>query len=189
MKLICLLGSRGPEGTSVEIAKSIVETAKSLDATVETVLLNELSYGSCLECMRCKLLGECALEDELCDVLNAVRDVDTLVLASTIQFGDVAYPMKTFLNRAHCYLGPDYMTDPNPSLLKPGKKLIFILTHEEPEKERCTEVYRWYEYFLKWYGFHDIHFIRSPRLPESGDERRRTEVITRAADMARQLMA
>jgi multimeric flavodoxin WrbA len=172
MKLICLLGSRGPEGTSVEIAKSIVETAKSLDATVETVLLNELSYGSCLECMRCKLLGECALEDELCDVLNAVRDVDTLVLASTIQFGDVAYPMKTFLNRAHCYLGPDYMTDPNPSLLKPGKKLIF-----------------WYEYFLKWYGFHDIHFIRSPRLPESGDERRRTEVITRAADMARQLMA
>jgi multimeric flavodoxin WrbA len=188
MKLICLLGSRGPEGTSVQIARNLVEAAQSLDAEVETVLLNKLNYGSCLECMRCKQLGECALEDDLCDVLDAVREVDALVLASTIQCGDIAYPMKTFLNRAHCYLGPDYMTDPNPSRLRPGKKLIFILTHEESEGHRCTEVYRWYEYFLKWYGFHDNYFIRSPRLAESGKDARHIEAMRQAEDMARRIM-
>jgi multimeric flavodoxin WrbA len=185
MRLICLLGSRRPEGTSVEIARSFAETAQGLNAEVKTIVLNDLEYGSCIECNRCKLLGECALGDDLCDVLNAIRDVDLLVLASTIQFGDVAYPMKTFLNRAHCYLGPEYMTDPQPSSLPPGKKLVFILTHEDPEADRCTEVYRWYEYFLKWYGFHDNYFLQSPRLDESGEDERRSEVLMRAADMAR----
>jgi len=67
-------------------------------------------------------------KDDLEKVLDAVRRADVLVMASPIYYGEVASQIKAFIDRTYSFLASDYVTNPHPSRLSPGKKMVFILT-------------------------------------------------------------
>ena len=83
MKIVCLLGSPRTNGNSAAVANRFCATAEGLGAQVQTFVLNELQYQGCQGCMACKIkLDRCILEDDLTEVLDAVRETDVLVLAT-----------------------------------------------------------------------------------------------------------
>ena len=72
-----------------------------------------MNFKGCQGCGACKAEKEkCVVQDDLTQVLEAVRETDVLVLASPVYFADVTAQMKAFVDRTYSFLKPDFETNP-----------------------------------------------------------------------------
>jgi multimeric flavodoxin WrbA len=188
MKIVCLLGSPRPRGNSALLADRLCTTAESLGAEIQTFALNRLKYRGCQACMTCKTkLDRCVLKDDLTQVLDAIRDAEVLVMASPIYYGEVSSQMKAFIDRTFSYLVPDFHSNPKPSRLAPGKKLVMILAQGDPGEELYADVFPRYNSFFKWYGFDDSHLVHACGVFGPGEVEARHEVLSQVEELARKI--
>jgi multimeric flavodoxin WrbA len=189
MKIVCLLGSPRCGGNSTSIANRLLESAAVLGAETRAFELNRLNYRGCQGCYACKkTLDHCILQDDSTDVLAAVHEADALVLASPVYYGDISGQLKCFIDRTFSYLVPDYVTNPNPSRLAPGKKLVFILTQGNPDPRLFDDIYPRYDKFLKWYGFSGSYLIRACGIGPATIDRVPERSLQEAEEIAQALM-
>jgi multimeric flavodoxin WrbA len=189
MKIVSLLGSPRSKGNSASIVGRFNESAARLGAVVKTYELNRLAYQGCQGCYACKKGGEeCVLQDDLTEVLAAVRQSDVVVLASSVYFGDVTAQMKGFIDRCFSYFKPDFHTNPEPSRLK-QKKLVFVITQGNPDQEAFSGIFSRYDMFLKWLGFHDTRLIRVYGIGPATVDAVPEAVLRQAEEMARTLVS
>jgi multimeric flavodoxin WrbA len=139
--------------------------------------------------MTCKTkLDKCVLKDDLTPVLDGVHEADLVVMATPVYYGDVSSQLKGFIDRTFSYLVPDYPTNPNPSRLPPGKRLVFIQTQGQPDENQFADIFPRYTYFFKWYGFEDNHLLRACGVMGPDDVIARPDLLTLADDTANQLV-
>ncbi len=190
MKIICLLGSPRPKGNSATVAKHFCETAEKLGSQVQTFTLNKLNFRGCQGCMTCKTkLDKCVLEDDLTQVLDAIHEADVLVMATPTYFAEISSQLKTFMDRTYSFLAPDYLSNPKPSRLSPGKKLVIIQTQGQPDETIFGDIYQRYEGIFKWYGFGDTHLIRACGVGQVDDPSSQEEAIKLAEETAEKLVS
>lgn len=190
MKIISVIGSPRVNGNSAAIAKRFCDTAEKLGAEVKTRVLNKLRYQGCQGCMLCKAKADrCVLEDDLTEVLDAIRDTDVLVLSSPVYFWDVSGQLKTFMDRTFSYLVPDFITNPVKSRLAPGKKLVFILAQNNPDPRSFPDIFPKFDFFFKTYGFSETHLIRAFGVHEPGEVVRQSSVMELAERTAQKMCA
>jgi multimeric flavodoxin WrbA len=143
-KIICVLGSPRRDGNSTTIAKRFIETTVSLGADIHTFELNRLNYRGCQGCCACKTkLESCALKDDLTEVLEAVKEANVIVLSTPVYMGDIPGQVKCFIDRTYSFLKPDYIVNPSPSRVPPGKVVLLILTQGAPEKGMSDVISRY----------------------------------------------
>lgn len=189
IKIVCLLASPRANGNSAAIAERFLEKAGCLGAEIQTYSLNTLRYRGCQGCMVCKTKRDsCVLKDDLTKVLNAVRTTDILVVATPVYWCDINAQLKTFIDRTYSYLVPDYLTNPEPSRLAPGKKLVFILAQGSDE-DLYTDIYPRYQIIFKWLGFTDITLIRACNVRAIDDVKSRDDIMSRAEQAAEYICA
>jgi multimeric flavodoxin WrbA len=190
MKITCVLGSPRRNGNSEVLAKRFSETAEKLGAQVQTFVLNELQYRGCQACMACKTKSDkCVLQDDLTPVLESVREGDVLVMASPVYLWDVTSLLRGFIERTYSYFVPDFATNPNPSRLKPGKKLVFIQTQGQPAENMFADLFSRIEPIFKRYGFTDNHLIRGLGVRKLGEVGSREQVMKGVEEVARKIMS
>lgn len=190
MKIVCVLGSPRLKGNSAAIASKFIETAEKLGADVNTFTLNRLKYRGCQACFTCKTkLDRCVLNDDLNEVLDAVRDCDALVMTSPVFYGEVSSQLKGFIDRTFSFLKPDYLNNPNPSRIEPGKHLTFILTQGEPDEAQYNDIIPRYARFFGLYGFSPQSSIRACGVYEKGDAAKREDIMKLAEATAEQLVS
>jgi multimeric flavodoxin WrbA len=189
MKIVCLLASPRAKGNSTAIAERFLDKAEGHGAEVRTFSLNTLTYRGCQGCMVCKTkLDRCVLKDDLAEALDAVRTTDILVIATPVYWCDVNAQLKTFIDRTYSYLVPDYLTNPEPSRLSPGKKLVFILA-QGGDEDLYTDIYPRYQIIFKWLGFMDTTFIRACSVRDMDDVKSRDDIMTSAEQAAERICA
>ncbi len=189
MKTVCVLGSPRPKGNSNTIAAHFCDKIESLGSEVQTFALNKMTYRGCQACMTCKTkLDRCVLQDDLTEVLDAVRKTDLLVMATPVYFSDVTFQMKGFIDRLYSFLRPDYRSSPEKSRFAPGKKLVFIQVQGRPDENKFADVFPRYEEFFDWYGINARYLIRCWGVRDLGEIRGRKEVFQRAEEVAAQVM-
>jgi multimeric flavodoxin WrbA len=188
MKVVCLQGSPRVNGNSAIVANRFCATAQKLGAEVATFTLNDLNYRGCQGCMACKTkLDRCALEDDLTEVLEAVRGTDVLVLASPVYYWDVSSQMKAFLDRTFSFLVPDFITNPLKSRLEPGKKLVLILAQNNPDLNSFSNIFPKFDYFFRAYGFTDTRLIRAFGVGAPGEVESHADVMSLAEKTAKEI--
>ncbi len=162
MKIVCVLGSPRAHANSSILAARFADAARKLGGEVKTFVLNDLKYRGCQGCMLCKTkLDRCVLEDDLTQVLDAVREADVVVLASPVYFWDVSAQTKGFLDRCFSYLVPDFITNPVKSRLEPGKKFVLMLAQANPDEGSFTDIFPKFDYFFRAFGFTETRLIRA----------------------------
>jgi len=161
MKVSCLIGSPRENSNSAAIAGRFAETAKSLGAQIETVVLNKLNYRGCQACMACKTTSEkCVQPDDLSGVLESLKAADIVVMAMPVYCSDIPGQVKCFIDRTYSYMPPNYMQGA-PSRVPAGKKLVFIITQGAPVEALFADVPKKYQDFLKrCMAFGESHLIR-----------------------------
>ena len=189
MKISCLLGSPRQNSNSAAIANRFTETAASLGAKVDTVVLNQLNYRGCQGCLACKTKSDkCVLEDDLAGVLESLKNADIVVMAMPVYCSDIPGQVKCFIDRTFSYLTPDYRSAGNPSRVPLGKKLVFILTQGAPMDELFADIPRRYQDFLKRsMGFGDTYLIRGVGVGGGGAVGVPDQYLQQAEEIARSI--
>jgi multimeric flavodoxin WrbA len=189
MKITCVMGSPRPAGNSAVMAKRFGDTAAKLGAEVKTFFLSELQYRGCTACMGCKTKADkCVLEDGLTPVLESVREGDVLVMTSPVYMWDVTSLLRAFIERTYSFYVPDFATNPIPSRLKPGKKLVFIQTQGQPGEEMFADLFSRIEPLFKRNGFTDSYLIRGLGVRKPGEIAAREEVMKKIDETAEKIM-
>ena len=190
MKISCLTGSPRKNSNSAAIAAKFTNTAASLGAQVETVVLNNLTYRGCQGCMACKTNSEkCVLDDDLAGVLESLKQADVIVMALPVYCSDVPGQVKCFIDRTYSYMKPSYLSDSNPSRVPPGKKLVFIVTQGAPVENLFSDIPQRYTGFLKRsMGFGDSYLIRGVGVGGGGAVGVPDQFLQQAEDLARSIM-
>ncbi len=186
-KIVCVLGSPRSQGNSETLAHHFLETARSIGAEYEVFPLANLNYKGCIACMGCKTIAEeCVLNDDLKQVLEAMRDADVFVLTSPIYFGEISGQAKCFFDRTYSFLKPDYMSNPQPSRLASGKKSLFILTQGHPDPA-YFDIFPNYSRFLKWFGYEDYVF-RATGLQSRDAVSERKDLLDEIENLAKEIL-
>ncbi len=190
MNIVCLLGSPRSSGNSSAIAHRFVTAASDLGATTLTFELNHLTYRGCQGCYACKTtLDRCVLDDDLSEVLQAVAESDLLVLATPVYYGDVTGQLKCFIDRTFSYLVPNYVANPQPSRLHPGKKLLFVMSQGNPDEQLFADIFPRYAKFFAWLGFTESHLVRACGIGPATVDAVPATVLGEAEELARRLLA
>lgn len=124
MTVVAVISSPRRNGSGDMIAEAICEGIRANGKDVTVFHLNDMiSFRQCQNFEACKKSGMCVLKDDISPIINAVRDADGLVIASSIEFNEVNGLFKMFLDRFYCFL------DMNASTVLPkGKKLATVIT-------------------------------------------------------------
>ncbi|NLT69006.1 MAG: flavodoxin family protein [Acidobacteria bacterium] len=190
MKISCLIGSPRPESNGAALIGRFAETAESLGATVEKIVLNDLNYRGCQGCMACKTTAEkCVQEDELAPVLESLKGADAVVLAMPIYCSDVPGQVKCFIDRTYSYMKPNYRTERNASRVPAGKKLVLMVTQGAPAEELFAEVPRKYVDFLsRSMAFGESQILRAVGVGGGGTTGVPDRYLEEAEKFARQVV-
>lgn len=179
MKITALLASPRPNGNSAAVANRFIAQAQQAGDEVETFNLNYLSYKGCQGCLMCKTkLARCMLKDDLTPVLESVAGADVVVMASPIYWYDINSQLKAFIDRAFAFMKPDYLTNPEPSSLAPGKTAVLILA-QGTDDDRSDELWPKYRHIFRRLGFSDSELIYATGVREAGQAEARPDIMDR----------
>ncbi len=189
MNIVCLYGSPRVKGNSAAIAKKFCETAVQKGAIVQSWVLNKLNFRGCQACYGCKGKSDkCVVEDDLAEVLEAVRNSDILVLATPVYYGDVSAQLKAFIDRNYSFLVPDYVNAEKIHRLEGDKTLVMILTQGSPDQEAFKDIFPKYSTFYKWMGFEKSELIHACGVMEPPDLKKRQDIFKQAQELAKKLV-
>ncbi|HEX3012645.1 MAG TPA: NAD(P)H-dependent oxidoreductase, partial [Methanobacterium sp.] len=140
-------------------------------------------------CRKCLTDAEkCIINDDLQEVLEAVRESDVLVLASGVYYGELTSQAKGFIDRTYSFNVPDFITNPNSSRLEPGKCLVMVLAQGHPDENMFKDIFIRYEYFFKKKGFSKNYLIRACGVLNEEDINNKKDVLKQADDIAEEIL-
>ena len=103
--IVVLSGSPRKGGNTDRLAVAFVEGAESAGKNVALFRVADMKIGGCLGCDHCfEEKGVCVQNDDMLEILNALRKADTLVLASPIYYFSVTAQLKLALDRTYALL-------------------------------------------------------------------------------------
>jgi hypothetical protein len=79
------------------------------------------------------------------------------------------------------------MTNPRRTRLEPGKKLVFILSQNNPDRSSFADIYPKFQYFAQAYGFVESHLIRAFGVSEPGEVANHEDVMNLAETTAQKI--
>ncbi|MDR2406370.1 MAG: flavodoxin family protein [Deltaproteobacteria bacterium] len=134
MKIALIIGSPRVSSNSTKIAERAAAAIEGSPKEVKKFILNELKAKGCQGCNSCKGKTEtCVMKDEVAQALAYCNDADYIIATSPIYIGDVTAQLKIFIDRSYCWYKPDFKTNPSPSRVAPGKKLILVISQGNPD--------------------------------------------------------
>jgi multimeric flavodoxin WrbA len=134
MSVVAVLGSPRESSNSTLLAEAAIKAIGAQSEDVRKFVINQLSFKGCQACYSCKTKTEfCVLKDDLTPALSAVADADFVILSSPVYIGEITSQFKAFIDRSYSWLKSDFKTNPSPSRLTPGKKLLYIQTQGNPD--------------------------------------------------------
>jgi len=100
VKIIGVIGSpRNGSNTEILIRKAL-ESAEEVGAETDLINLGSAEIEPCIACEICKSTGECAIYDDMQDIIKKLGEADGLILGSPVYFGNVTSQMKIFMDRS-----------------------------------------------------------------------------------------
>ena len=99
MKVLFLNGSPHKDGVGKRAIREMQNIFDGESIESEVVEIGSLSLRGCTACLACYKLGKCAIDDEVNEVAEKLREADALVITSPIYYAAPNGTMISFLNR------------------------------------------------------------------------------------------
>ena len=99
-KILILSGSPRIGGNSDILCDEFMKGAKESGNKVEKINVSAKKIGYCKACYYCqKHNGECAIKDDMAEILQKIIDADAIVLSSPVYFYSIDAQLKTLIDR------------------------------------------------------------------------------------------
>jgi multimeric flavodoxin WrbA len=104
-KVLAFNGSPRKSGNTSALLSGFLQGASLNTGSVEIIYTSELNLEYCRGCLRCNLLGRCAISgDDWEEVSAKIIDSDILVFASPVYFHHVTASMKKLIDRFRSFI-------------------------------------------------------------------------------------
>lgn len=100
VKIIGIVGSPRKGGNTEILVKAALERAKERGADTEIINLGSAEIEPCIACDICKSTGECAIYDDMPELLEKIVDADGIIMGSPVYFGSVTSQLKMLMDRS-----------------------------------------------------------------------------------------
>jgi multimeric flavodoxin WrbA len=104
MKILAFNGSPRLKGNSATMLENAIEGAREKGAEVELFNLYKMRFSGCISCFSCKRLDRkrpivCVVKDELRPVLEKVREIDGILIATPVYYGSESAATRALIER------------------------------------------------------------------------------------------
>lgn len=100
-KVLILSGSPRKGGNSDLLCDEFMKGAKESGNDAEKIFLRDKKVAPCNACYYCKESGgECAIKDDMAEILDKMQAADVIVMASPVYFYSIDAQMKAVIDRS-----------------------------------------------------------------------------------------
>jgi len=99
VKIIGIIGSPRKDGNTSYLVETALKSAESMGADIEIINLGSANIEPCVACDICKATGECAIYDDMSELLNIMMESDGMIIGSPVYFGSVTSQLKMLIDR------------------------------------------------------------------------------------------
>lgn len=107
-KILVISTSLRKGGNSDTLADELIRGAKENGTSVEKICLEGKTIGFCKGCLVCQKTQECVIKDDAVNIVEKVKNADTIVFATPIYYYEMSGQMKTLLDRLNLLFPSDY---------------------------------------------------------------------------------
>jgi multimeric flavodoxin WrbA len=101
--LVILQGSPRPDGNNAILAQWAVEAANGAGKTSMVIYPHDLDIHPCIGCYQCYNTGTCVFNDDMNDIIAAVRDASLIIVCSPVYTNTVPAGLKLVIDRMQAY--------------------------------------------------------------------------------------
>jgi NAD(P)H-dependent FMN reductase len=106
--VIGLLGSPLPEGNTAILLDRALRGAADAGCTVEKIEVNNLDFQACMEMMFCKEHETCIMDDDMQQMYQKFRTLDSLIVATPVMTMGIPGKLKSFIDRFQVFFMAKY---------------------------------------------------------------------------------
>ena len=99
-KILILSGSPRKQGNSDLLCDEFMRGALEVGHTVDKIRVQEKKVACCTACYACRDTGNCAIKDDMADIMQKMIDCDVMVLASPVYFYSIDAQLKAVIDRS-----------------------------------------------------------------------------------------
>jgi multimeric flavodoxin WrbA len=103
VEALIIQGSPRADGNCSILAGWAAEEAGNLGKRARVVFLDDLSLHSCIGCYQCYNTGTCTFDDDMTDLIEAIRSASLLVICTPVYTNTVPGGLKIFIDRCQAY--------------------------------------------------------------------------------------
>ena len=100
VKIIGIIGSPKKDGNTSYLVKTALKSAEEAGADTNIINLGSLNIEPCVACDICKATGECAIYDDMREILEIMMESDGMIIGSPVYFGSVTSQLKILIDRS-----------------------------------------------------------------------------------------
>ena len=120
--IVILQGSPRADGNCSIIAGWAVSAAKENQKTARVIYPHDLNIHSCIGCYQCYNTGTCTFDDDMKEIIDAIRHASLLIVCSPVYTNSVPGGLKLLIDRCQSYHAEQTISHPP---LKTKKGLLF----------------------------------------------------------------
>ncbi|MDD1665695.1 MAG: flavodoxin family protein [Methanomicrobiales archaeon] len=103
VEALIIQGSPRADGNCSIFANWVAEEAGNIKKKARVVYLDDLSIHPCIGCYQCYNTGTCTFEDDMTDLIGALRSASLLVICTPVYTNTVPGGLKIFIDRCQVY--------------------------------------------------------------------------------------
>lgn len=103
LDLLILQGSPRPDGNCAILAEWAVKAAHEAGKTVAVIYPHDLDIHPCIGCYQCYNTGTCVFDDDMNDIIAAVRGASLIIVCSPVYSNTVPAGLKLVIDRMQAY--------------------------------------------------------------------------------------
>lgn len=165
--IVVISGSPRKKGNTERLMQSFIEGAESAGKNVKVFRTPEMKIGGCVGCEHCFAeKGVCVQKDDMQQILEAIKQSDTLVLASPVYYFDVTAQLKLAIDRTFALI----------SVGNPIKKAALLMTCGDNTAEVADGAVVSYRAICSYSKWEDAGVIIATNLHKPGEIEGRDEL-------------
>ncbi|NLA31901.1 MAG: flavodoxin family protein [Methanomicrobiales archaeon] len=112
-KVIALLGSPLTEGNTARLLDEAIRGAEDAGCEVEKIVVAHLDFAPCMEIFYCVENETCQIRDEMIEIYDKFREMDSLIIATPVMTMGIPGKLKSFMDRFQVfYMAKYYRKEP-----------------------------------------------------------------------------
>lgn len=174
--VIGFVGSPRRQGNTDILVDEILEGAKEAGATIEKVMLGDLTIGPCKACYSCRPGGKCVQEDDMTRLYSKMQTSDVWVIGTPVYWWGPSAQMKAFVDRWFAKAGTK--EDQEKTFSK--RRIVLAVPMGDTDAKTGRHVVGMFTDAIRYVGAELFSSVIAPGAYEAGDVKSNAGILKKA---------